>query len=865
MGGTGGTGGGGGLGSSGGTGDESAWLRPPPAAPPGPDDNPNPRPAQAAERAWVADFNARTLQAAAAAASSALVAAGPAKETAQRHKVYFEQFVMHPIKLRLSFVPTPFPSSRDPKDDILMGKAYRNIRLFKGLSYINELVIKMNSFIFANAMESVGSLGARVAGKVSEDLRQHLMQIAGRLVGSLGIIGKPAGVYKNIGSGVQDFFYEPYQGLMLSPKAAAIGAARGTKKLFAGFGSSMVGSTASIVGSVSKGVAKGSSLFAGDKEYAAKRDEKRRMLQAAGGGVKAGAKAAGESVFQGFASGLSGLVKKPFEEGRKTGALGFVKGMGLGLAGALAKPVVGITDGIGAFSQGLTNRMNSVEPIEAVRPPRAFERSAADHSALILVPWDAQAAAAQMLVRARAAQEDYSDDFAAFVALSLAGQSARATWQDSQARAEADPQALPVTSDRSLGASGCIILSNELIFRLRGSGRGGLGEVIWIYPWGNVSHCLLKRDAASGTYAVELVVYSKKSAHVKEGIAAAAEKALAGRDPAEDEELRRRASSSSNTELLPCGNRDIAVRLYTHLAQCASRMGNPSSVLPVDIASKLPAASEPPTDPRGEGDSTAGGRPGKAGWRGKPKEQLINPNQGGAVVVVEDGVGVREWQYQFGTANRIPFPSGTWPEREVLRRAAARLLLPLHRLPPPPPSHVDDHDHDGGGGGGSTDISSVSLAPPEPADSDDDIHRELDRRVWQFISEWTCTHGVLSTSRCLALIIINHSSEPVQVLRTDVKEGKNVIIYGVGMGSGFDAEARTLMGHGGAAVVFAYGFRPSPIDLAHVKVVVQTSAFEAQVSTRPNRTECAAVGGFNCGYLEKSLSDIWAKYVLLIK
>jgi len=75
--------------------------------------------------------------------------------------------------------------------------------------------------------------------------------------------------------------------------------------------------------------------------------------------LKSGVIAAGESVFNGFASGIAGLVKKPYEEGKKTGALGFVKGVGLGLAGVVAKPVAGITDGISTVTQSITNKFNN--------------------------------------------------------------------------------------------------------------------------------------------------------------------------------------------------------------------------------------------------------------------------------------------------------------------------------------------------------------------------------------------------------------------------------------------------------------------------------------------------------------------------
>lgn len=57
-------------------------------------------------------------------------------------------------------------------------------------------------------MESVPSLMERIGNKILRDIQYNLVQIAGNLVGSLNLIGNPAGLYKNIGSGVQDFFYE---------------------------------------------------------------------------------------------------------------------------------------------------------------------------------------------------------------------------------------------------------------------------------------------------------------------------------------------------------------------------------------------------------------------------------------------------------------------------------------------------------------------------------------------------------------------------------------------------------------------------------------------------------------------------------
>ena len=65
-------------------------------------------------------------------------------------------------------------------------------------------------------------------------------------------------------------------------------------------------------------------------------------------------------------------------------------------------------------------------------------------------------------------------------------------------------------------------------------------------------------------------------------------------------------------------------------------------------------------------------------------------------------------------------------------------------------------------------------------------------------------------------------------------------------------------------MVFCYGFRPSIVDAGHVRATIYTSAFTARVSNKRDKTTCDAVGGYTAGFLEKSLSEWWAKYVILV-
>ena len=76
---------------------------------------------------------------------------------------------------------------------------------------------------------------------------------------------------------------------------------------------------------------------------------------------------------KGIAKGLTGIVTKPIEEGKKGGFLGGIKGVGKGLIGAVASPVSGLLD-IGAGVIGGTAKLLSDDnfTIERIRIPHAY-------------------------------------------------------------------------------------------------------------------------------------------------------------------------------------------------------------------------------------------------------------------------------------------------------------------------------------------------------------------------------------------------------------------------------------------------------------------------------------------------------------
>jgi hypothetical protein len=117
--------------------------------------------------------------------------------------VYFENLIVHPMKLRLTFVHSPL--SRDLSTNSISSAV---VHVLTSLAEVDDMKIRLNSFIVSNALESATSLQNRLVAKLVQDLQLQLATIAG----SLTIIGSPLGLAHKIGGGVKAFFYEPYLG-----------------------------------------------------------------------------------------------------------------------------------------------------------------------------------------------------------------------------------------------------------------------------------------------------------------------------------------------------------------------------------------------------------------------------------------------------------------------------------------------------------------------------------------------------------------------------------------------------------------------------------------------------------------------------
>lgn len=123
----------------------------------------------------------------------------------QQSKFFIEQLTIHPMRASLSFYPNRFPRSMKA-----IHPSLRWMRSLENVTSVEDFELRINSYIATNVLEPLPRLMESIGTKIEREIRSNLVKIAGSLVGSMSLLGKPAGLYKKIGSGVEDFFYEVF-------------------------------------------------------------------------------------------------------------------------------------------------------------------------------------------------------------------------------------------------------------------------------------------------------------------------------------------------------------------------------------------------------------------------------------------------------------------------------------------------------------------------------------------------------------------------------------------------------------------------------------------------------------------------------
>ena len=250
-----------------------------------------------------------------------------------------------------------------------------------------------------HVFEAPQALGRVVATHYSSQLTKQIFNI----LGSLAILTAPADFISNVGTGVRDFFYEPINGAVHGPRQFIEGLEAGTQSLARGVFVGVVRGAANVTELVSANLVG----LTADEEFIDERNAHQRLLTDA---LSRGTSArtfgdslhlAGASVARSFKSGALGILEQPAMYASRHGPIGFLKGMGKAIVGAVVKPVVGVGDAAALVMNHVSDATSTKRILPKIpkRLRRALpSRSAQKLNCVRLLPYDERAAKAQKIV-----------------------------------------------------------------------------------------------------------------------------------------------------------------------------------------------------------------------------------------------------------------------------------------------------------------------------------------------------------------------------------------------------------------------------------------------------------------------------------
>lgn len=183
----------------------------------------------------------------------------------------------------------------------------------------------------------------------------------------LDVIGNPFGLVVGFTKGVEDLFYEPFQGLIQGPGEFAEGLVLGVRSLFGHTVGGAAGAVSKITGAVGKGLA----ALTFDKDYQKKRrDALNKRPQTMQEGIARG----GKGLVMGVFDGVTGVVMKPVQGAKDEGVGGFFKGLGKGAVGLVARPTAGIVDFASGTFDSVKRATELSDEEKKLRAPRYMNK-----------------------------------------------------------------------------------------------------------------------------------------------------------------------------------------------------------------------------------------------------------------------------------------------------------------------------------------------------------------------------------------------------------------------------------------------------------------------------------------------------------
>lgn len=237
------------------------------------------------------------------------------------------------------------------------------LTLFKtALSNVSESQIKLSRFVRKDLV--LGEL----TGQLADFYRRELFKEIYKIPGSINLLGNPYVFIKYLAEGAWEVLNQPSEGFIKGPIEGGVGVLKGGVY----FLRNVVAGTFNSLEVISESCSRGVAYLTFDEKFITRR-EKIQMQKSRH--VGQGAKSALFALYTGFEVAVTGVVRHPLENYRRTGLPGFLKGLLQGTTGLLTKPLSGLFEAVSKFSEGVKQTAlffqdgpNSTRS----RPPRIF-------------------------------------------------------------------------------------------------------------------------------------------------------------------------------------------------------------------------------------------------------------------------------------------------------------------------------------------------------------------------------------------------------------------------------------------------------------------------------------------------------------
>ncbi|KAK2581118.1 hypothetical protein KPH14_007937 [Odynerus spinipes] len=279
--------------------------------------------------------------------------------TTAEQKNFFDLLHFSPLKIHISFSMTGTGGGPSAVPQVL------NV-LLQGigvtLTDINDIVFKLayfeREYTFMTTKQLISEATTHYVGQA---IKQAYVLVLG-----LDVIGNPYGLVVGTMKGIEDLFYEPFQGAIQGPGEFAEGLYLGVRSMLGHTVGGMAGAVSKITGAMGKGIA----ALTFDKDYQRKRQEQLNKQPA---NLQEGLARSGKGLIMGVVDGVTGVVMKPLSGAKEEGVEGFFKGFGKGVVGLVTRPTAGVVD-FASGSFGAVRRATELsEEAKRVRPPRFLQ------------------------------------------------------------------------------------------------------------------------------------------------------------------------------------------------------------------------------------------------------------------------------------------------------------------------------------------------------------------------------------------------------------------------------------------------------------------------------------------------------------